>query len=89
MKLFFLQILGIILILFFFTPFPGGTLALVTGLTLLVCSNLRFALFVQSRRRKSPRFDRGLRWAEDKMGDKIAGGLKFTRPENDPRDHVK
>ena len=89
MKRFFLQILGVILVLYFFVPFPGGTLALVTGLTLLVCTNLRFALFVQSGRKKFPKLDRALRWAEDKMGDKIAGGLKFTRPENDPRDHVK
>lgn len=86
---FFLQILGVILILFFFTPFPGGTLALVAGLTLLVCTNLTFALFVQSCRKKFSKFDRGLRWAEDKIGGKIAEGLKFTRPENDPRDHVK
>jgi len=89
MKRFLLQPLGVILVLFFFTPFPGGTLALVTGLTLLVCTNLKFALFVQACRKKFPKFDRGLRWAEDKMGNKIAGGLKFTRPENDPRDHVK
>ena len=89
MKLIFFQILGVILILYFFTPFPGGTLSAVTGLTLLVCFNLKFALFLQSRRKKFPRFDRVMRWAEDKMGDKIAGGLKYTRPENDPRDHVK
>ena len=84
-----LQILGVLLILLFFTPLPGGTFAMVMGLTLLVCTSLRFALFVQSGRRKFPKFDRGLRWAEDKISDKISGGLKFTRPENDPRDHVK
>lgn len=89
MKSFFLQILGFLLLIPFFTPLPGGTFLMVVGLTLLVCNNLRFALFVQSTRTKFPKFDRGLRWAEDKMGDKIAGGLKFTRPENDPRDHVK
>ncbi len=89
MKRFFLQFLGVLLIIPFFTPLPGGTFFLVVGLTLLVCNNLRFALFVQASRKKFSKLDSGLRWAEDKMGDKIAGGLKFTRPENDPRDHVK
>ena len=89
MKRFFLQVLGVILILFFFTPFPGGTFTLTMGLTILVCTNLTFALFIQRCRAKWSKFDKGLRWVENKMGDKIAGGLKFTRPENDPRDHVK
>ena len=89
MKKIFLQILGILLILFFFSPFPGGTLTFTIGLTLLVCSNLTIALFVQRCRTKWEKLDKGLRWIENKMGDKIAGGLKFTRPENDPRKHVK
>ena len=84
-----LQIIGVILILSFFTPFPGGTLAAAMGLTLLVCSNLTAALFVQKGRTRWKKLDNAMRWIEKKMGDKIIGGLRFTRPENDPCDHIK
>ena len=86
---FFYKILGVILIVSFFLPFPGGLLRVAIGLSLLVCSSLIFALFVQGRRRQFKRFNQAMTWIEDKLGERMTKGLRVTRPENDPRDHFK
>ena len=89
MPRFVLQIIGIVLILFFFTPFPGGTLALAAGLSILVCTSLPFALFLQRVRRRFSLFNTVLTWVENKLGERWAGGLMFTRLDADPRDHFR
>ena len=81
------KIIGVLLVLSFFVPFPGGTLRVALGLSILVCASLPFALVVQAARRKFGRLNRSLTWLENKMGEKWAGNLIITRPENDPRTH--
>ena len=83
------KIIAVVLILFFFTPLPGGTIALATGLSILVCSSLPFALFVQGCRRRFSFFNKALEWIENKLGERFAGGLMVTRPDADPRKHVQ
>ena len=86
---FFYKILGVILIASFFVPFPGGLLRVALGGSLLICSSLVFALFVQSSRRRFNWFNNTMTWVEDKLGERFTKNLRFTRPENDPRDHFK
>jgi|GEM_PF-3438398 len=81
------QIIGVLLILFFFTPFPGGTIALAAGLSILVCASLPFALFLQGCRRRFSWLNGLLTWVENKLGERFARGLMFTRPDADPREH--
>ena len=81
------KIIGVLLVLSFFVPFPGGMLRVALGLSILVCASLPFALVVQAARRKFGWLNRSLTWLENKMGEKWAGNLIITRPENDPRTH--
>lgn len=81
------KIIGGLLVLSFFLPIPLGTLRLVIGLSILVCASLPFALAVQAGRRKFGWFNRSMIWLEDKIGERWAGTLMLTRPENDPRNH--
>lgn len=87
MSKFIWQIIGVVLILFFFTPFPGGTLGLAAGMSILVCASLPFALFVQGCRRRFNFVNMAFTWVEDKLGKRWAGGLMSTRPEADVREH--
>jgi len=84
---FFWKIVGTLLVLSFFAPIPLGTARLALGLSLLVCASLPFALFVQSSRRKFGWLNRSMEWMENKLGQRWAGNLIVTRPENDPRTH--
>ena len=84
---FFLKIIGVLLVLSFFLPLPGGTIRVAVGLSILVCASLPFALAVQAGRRKFDWFNRPMTWMEDKLGERWAGNLMVTRPENDPRTH--
>jgi hypothetical protein len=84
---FFWKAIGILLILSFFLPIPTGLLRLAIGLSILVCSSLPFALFVQGCRKRFAWFNKLVMWIENKLGEKMTRGIRFTRPENDPRDH--
>ena len=84
---FFWKVIGALLVLSFFIPIPLGLLRLAIGLSLLVCSSLPFALAVQSGRRKFGWLNGAMTWLEDKLGERWAGNLMVTRPENDPRTH--
>ena len=84
----FLQIVAVFLILAFFLPLPGTSIPLAIGLSMLVCTSLPFAIFIQRCRRRFAWFNKGLTWIENKMGERWASGLMFTRPDADPRDHV-
>lgn len=86
---FFWKAIGILLILSFFTPIPTGTLRLAIGLSILICSSLPFALFMQGARKRFGWFNNLITWVENKLGEKLTAGIRFTRPENDPRDHFK
>lgn len=84
-----MRIVAVFLILSFFIPFPGGSLRAAMGLSILVCVSLRFALFVQGWRRRSSLFNKMVLWIENKMGERWARGIMFTRPDADPREHFK
>ena len=89
MPRFVMQIFAVLLILTFFTPFPGGTLGLAAGLSILVCVSLPFALFLQGCRRRFSRFNKLLTWVENRIGERFARGLMYTRPDADPREHFR
>ena len=84
---FFWKIIGILLVLSYFVPFPLGSIRLALGLSILVCASLPFALFIQARRRQFSWFNNSMVWMENKLGKRVAGNLMWTRPENDPRIH--
>ena len=84
---FFWKIVGALLVLSFFLPIPFGTIRLALGLSILVCASLHFALAVQAGRRKFDWLNRPMTWMENKLGERWAGNLIITRPENDPRTH--
>ena len=84
-----MQIFAVLLIFTFFTPFPGGTLGLAAGLSILVCVSLPFALFLQGARRRFSRFNKLLMWVENRIGKRFARGLMYTRPDADPREHFR
>ena len=84
-----LKVIGILLILSFFIPIPTGMLRVAAGLSILVCTSLPFALLVQRGRKRFSWFNNLIIKIEDKLGEKITRGMRFTRPENDPREHFK
>ena len=84
---FFWKAIGVLLILSFFIPVPTGLLRVAIGLSILVCSSLPFALLVQSGRKRFEWLNNLFLWIENKLGEKMTSGIRFTRPENDPRDH--
>ena len=84
---FFWKAIGILLILSFFIPIPTGLLRVAIGLSILVCSSLPFALLVQSGRKRFDWLNNLFMWIENKLGEKMTKGIRFTRPENDPREH--
>ena len=84
---FFWKIIGVLLVLSYFIPIPLGSLRLALGLSILVCASLPFALFIQARRRQFGWFNSSMTWMENKLGERVAGNLMWTRPENDPRLH--
>ncbi len=79
--------MGLLLVFSFFVPLPLGTLRVALGLSVLVCASLPFALFIQGCRRKYGWLNQRLMWMEDKFGQRWAGNLMMTRPENDPRSY--
>ena len=84
---FFWKTIGVLLILSFFIPVPTGLLRAAIGLSILVCSSLPFALLVQAGRKRFAWFNNLITWIENKLGEKMTRGIRFTRPENDPREH--
>ena len=81
------KVIGILLILSFFIPIPTGLLRVAIGLTILICSSLWFALFVQRSRKRFAWLNNLFLLIENKLGEKMTRGIRFTRPENDPREH--
>jgi len=84
---FFWKAIGILLILSFFVPIPTGMLRVAIGLSILVCSSLPFALFVHRSRTRFTWLNNLLTSIENKLGEKLTKGIRYTRPENDPREH--
>jgi len=63
------------------TPIPGGTLMITVGVGMIICSSIAAARYIQGRRIKFDRFNRGMSWLENKMGDRLSAPLKRTRPD--------
>ena len=84
---FFWKVIGVLLILSFFVPIPTGLLRVAVGLTILICSSLSFALFVQSGRKRYGWLNNLFTLIENKLGEKMTSGIRYTRPENDPKEH--
>lgn len=85
---FFRTVFAVVMIVLFFTPIPGSTIFLAIGLSILVCTSLPFALFVQRLRKRFRLFDGSLRWVENRLGEKWSAGMMSTRPGADPRAHI-
>ena len=81
------RIFAVFLILLFLTPLPGGSLTLALGVSMLICSSLPFALWVQRMRTNYSKINKSFKWLEEKLGEKWARVLLITRPEADPRVH--
>ena len=62
------------------TPIPGGTLLITVGGGMVICSSNTAARYIQTCRTKFNRFDRGIAWLENKMGERLSGPLRRTRP---------
>lgn len=75
------------MVLTIFLPIPGVIFVSAAGLSLLICSSLAFALFLQSARRKYSIFNRAMLWVESKLGEKLSSNLRVTRLDSDPRNH--
>ena len=84
---------GVILILLgaisLASPIPGATFMLAAGSVLLICSSPKFRIWMQACRTASPRFNKLLLFIERKVGTRLGGILKLTRPgyEPQPGDH--
>ncbi|MGI9205397.1 MAG: hypothetical protein ACR2Q3_15380 [Woeseiaceae bacterium] len=62
------------------TPIPGSTFLIATGTGLLICTSKRVTSWIRQTRTGSTRFNRSVTWIENKMGDKLSGPLRQTRP---------
>jgi len=63
------------------TPIPGGTLLITVGGGMVICSSNTAAKYIQTCRSKFNRFDRGMTWLENKMGERLSSPLRRTRPK--------
>ena len=63
------------------TPIPGGTLLITVGVGMVICSSTTAARYIQVCRIKFDRFNRGMSWLENKMGDRLSAPLRRTRPD--------
>jgi uncharacterized membrane protein YbaN (DUF454 family) len=86
-----LMILGSILILVglisMVTPIPGSTFFIAFGSGLLICTSERAANWIRRARTRSTRFNKSVTWMENKMGDRLGGPMRRTRPtdQTDPQ----
>ena len=74
----FLLLIGLVSMV---TPIPGGTLLITVGGSMVICSSEAAANYVQKSRAKYSRFDNGVAWLENKMGERLGGPLRRTRPK--------
>ena len=74
----FLLLLGLISMV---SPIPGGTLLITVGGGMIICSSVTAANYMRRCRVKFNRFNNVISWLENKMGEKLSGPLRRTRPE--------
>ena len=66
------------------TPIPGGTLAMTVGVGLIICASERATGFIRKSREKFLRLNKVMTWMENKMGLRLSGPLRRTRPAVKP-----
>ena len=64
------------------TPIPGGTLLITVGGGMVICASHTAARYVQVCRSKFRRFNKGVIWLENKMGERLSAPLRQTRPDS-------
>jgi len=65
------------------TPIPGGTFLITVGAGMIICSSETAARYLQACRSKYNRFDSAITWLENKIGERLSGPLRRTRPNVD------
>ncbi len=70
-------ILGILSML---TPLPGGTLLIAGGCALLICTSETAAKKIKHVRREKAWVNRPMTWMEGKLGRRLSGPMRRTRP---------
>ena len=74
-----LTIVGFVLM---FSPIPGSTFVLGSGLAMVLCTSPYTARCLQIAREKASWFDRVMGWAETHTGKMIGEALSRTKPES-------
>jgi len=65
------------------TPIPGGTLFIVVGGGMIICSSEKAEKYIRGKRLKHAGLNERMIWIEDKMGQRISAPLRRTRPEKE------
>ena len=63
-----------------FSPLPGATLLIAAGCALLICTSERAANFIRKTRGKYTWINGFMTWIENKLGEKLSGPMRMTRP---------
>jgi hypothetical protein len=71
-------------LIFILTPLPGGAMMFAGSLVLLICTSEWAANKLRMLRARFKLLNKGIVWLEDKMGEKLGGILRTTRPDTDP-----
>lgn len=64
-----------------FTPFPGGTLLIAAGCALLICTSETAATKIKNIRSHKKWVNGPMTWLENKMGERMSGPMRRTRPD--------
>ena len=63
------------------TPIPGGVLVIALGAGMIICASPTATNFIKAYRAKNRRFNQLLTWLENKIGERLSGPLRMTRPD--------
>lgn len=66
------------------TPLPGGTLLIAGGCALLICTSKRAARWIKVIRANKVWVNKPMTWMENKMGARLSGPMRLTRPDTMP-----
>ena len=72
-----LLLLGLVLTA---TPIPGTSVLIAAGIGLLISYSKKAEQFVRRNRTRFSRFNQGLTWLENHMGERLSAPLRHTRP---------
>ena len=69
------------------TPIPGGVLVIALGAGMIICASPTATNFIKAYRAKNRRFNQILTWLENKIGERLSGPLRMTRPDENHYSH--